>query len=336
YTRKGEVVLDPFCSGGTTGLQASLMGRISYSFDGSPLACLITRAKLMPVDIAEVTLRLQQINLSRPIPADAFKPAFQPFYDLDTFREILNLRSALKNRPDRVSRFIELLVLGLLHGPSAGYLSSYTLPRVALSPREQKLLNDKRGQYPEYRAVAPRILRKCASVLRDGLPSVLGRMEAYNRVGNADPRNLSMLSAGSVNLVISAPPLPAAEKLSRPLWLKLWFSGISPEAIDGCVTQFNSLNGWLDFMNQVLLELARVVIPSGRAVLDLREIVLSSGRVRLDELLVGMIREELSRFWQPEKLLLHKAPEATLKDAIGSRDQQKLARHHRILILRRK
>ena len=73
YTRKGQVVLDPFCGSGTTALEASLQGRVAYASDLSHLAHRITIGKLEPADITEVTLRLQRANLRRPINLDIYR-----------------------------------------------------------------------------------------------------------------------------------------------------------------------------------------------------------------------------------------------------------------------
>ncbi len=45
FSSEGELVIDPFCGGGTTSLEASRCGRHSFSSDLSPLATFLTSAK---------------------------------------------------------------------------------------------------------------------------------------------------------------------------------------------------------------------------------------------------------------------------------------------------
>jgi site-specific DNA-methyltransferase (cytosine-N4-specific) len=49
-TREGELVLDPYCGSGTTLLEAALSGRHAVGLDLNPLAVLIARTKVTPVD----------------------------------------------------------------------------------------------------------------------------------------------------------------------------------------------------------------------------------------------------------------------------------------------
>ena len=63
YSKKGDVVLDPFCGRGTTPLQANLLGRIAWFSDVNPLAFRMTRAKTMPVGLDEIVLRLNEVDL---------------------------------------------------------------------------------------------------------------------------------------------------------------------------------------------------------------------------------------------------------------------------------
>ena len=109
FSAPGEVVVDPFCAGGETLLEAALLGRIPRGSDVNPLALRIAAAKLHPVDITAVTLKLQQINLRVPIGSKIYSQYFSPFYEINTFREIFNLRKFLQSNFDPASRFMEML-----------------------------------------------------------------------------------------------------------------------------------------------------------------------------------------------------------------------------------
>src|SRR5215208_2909081 len=63
YSRRGDVVLDPFSGRGTTPLQACAEGRIGVGNDLNPLAYLLTAAKVEPATPAQAATRLAQLRL---------------------------------------------------------------------------------------------------------------------------------------------------------------------------------------------------------------------------------------------------------------------------------
>jgi DNA modification methylase len=306
YSEPGNVVLDPFCGVGTGLLEACLLGRIGVGSDINPLSVRIAAGKLFPADLTEVMLALQVLNLMRPINSDAYNNFFAPFYDINTFRELVNLRRFCLKRSDRVSRFIELVALGLLHGHSAGYFSVYTYPQAALTPENQSRLNSSRRQVPDYRSVVPRILKKTASIMRDGFPSVLRRMTQKSRIVLSDARNLSYLNTGCVDLVVTVPPLPHSKEFSSDLWLKLWFTGISAKTFVSDVFHNDSKQSWLGFMNEALLEMGRVVRPKGRAVIALSGSEKEAGSDDLEDSLVQHVGDELPFCWEVEGVFINK------------------------------
>src|SRR6476469_6835168 len=63
YSRRGDVVLDPFSGRGTTPLQACAEGRIGLGSDLNPFAHLLTAAKVEPATPAEARTRLAGLRL---------------------------------------------------------------------------------------------------------------------------------------------------------------------------------------------------------------------------------------------------------------------------------
>ena len=54
FSKKGNVVLDPFCGSGTTNVEARMHARNSYAIDVDPLALLLTKVKTTPLDIKKM------------------------------------------------------------------------------------------------------------------------------------------------------------------------------------------------------------------------------------------------------------------------------------------
>ena len=54
YTKKGDIVLDPFCGSGPTPIEAIKLGRKAVGTDLNPLAIRITQMTAIPVEITEI------------------------------------------------------------------------------------------------------------------------------------------------------------------------------------------------------------------------------------------------------------------------------------------
>ena len=322
YSAPGQVVFDPFCGSGTVCLESALLGRLPCGSDANPVAIATTEAKLQPADITEVTLKLQVVNLKRPLDLDHYNEYFSPFYDVNTFRELLNLRQYLGNEEDRISRHVKMLACGLLHGSSASYFSVATSANAAFSPREQAEYNQKRRQEPDYRAIIPRIIKKSATGLRDGIPSVLGRCSAKRKLAISDARNLSFMPAGSVDLILSAPPIPDATDVAANQWLENWFLGCSTQEVKQKLYCSTDIDDWLGFMNEVLMELSRIIRVTGKCAFVLNEVCAEQLQV--------MVNSDLSRFWEADSLIMNKTKQNVIKKSWT--DQK---RNH-FLVLRRK
>ncbi len=50
FSKPGDIVVDPFAGCGTTLVESKLLNRKSYGTDVNPVACLITKAKITPID----------------------------------------------------------------------------------------------------------------------------------------------------------------------------------------------------------------------------------------------------------------------------------------------
>ena len=341
YSKPGDIVLDPFAGNSDAALEGLLLGRRVVASDNNPLSMKLVRAKMRPADITEVTLKLQAANLRRPIEITSFQEFFAPFYDVNTFRELANLRRFLQQDRDRISLFVEFIALSLLHGHGAGFFSVYTFPQISLSPSEQLALNRKRGQEPDYRAVLPRILRKTASVLRDGLPSLMRRAAAESSCMQCDPRNLIEVPAASVDCVFTSPPLPEQHDYAAEMWLRCWFSGLSPQTLRDLYRETRETAGWLEYMNEFLMEMARVLKSGKRALIDLAEVRLKDraghlGDGDLDDLLVRMIEDNLGRYWDAEGAIEVEHKHPALKHCLKPRESSRANRKNVVLVLRRK
>ena len=283
FSDKGDVVLDPFSGRGTTALQANLLGRVAWACDVNPLAVQMTAAKLNPVGLHEIVLRLNELDFNRPVDLTGYQEKFSPFYHPDTYRELMNLRAFIKKYPDPVNHFIELLALSRLHGHSTGFFSVYSFPQISIPPESQALINKKRRQKPEYRAVAPRIIKKAAQALRDGFTSDFFEIAANDRIETSDARDMSWIPSKSVDLIVTSPPFLDKVDYLADNWLELWFAGIRAKNFADDLITCRSLDEWRSFIGKVLSEMLRVLKTNARAVVEVGEVESGKNLILLDE-----------------------------------------------------
>jgi hypothetical protein len=298
FSKKGSLVLDPFCSTGIVGVEAAVAGRGFVGCEQEHSLVKLARARLSPADIAEVALRLQFIPVKRPVDLKSYTGPFPHFFDSDTFRELMNVKSALRSSTDESSEFISFIMASILHGHTSAYLSAYTSPSEGLSPDAQAALNRKRGEVPSYRHVSARVLKKAAALLQDGVPSALaGSSKLQREVFFSDPASMDRVQTGSVELALVAPHQPGLIEHGLQSWLRTWWLGVDmPEKRQGP----RDVSEWSDQTNEVLVEMARVVQPGGRAVVRVGQGRLGSRTVQYRAAVESLVGECLQRFWRIE------------------------------------
>jgi DNA modification methylase len=62
YTREGDFIVDPFGGCGTTLVESKVMGRSSMAVDINPVAVLITKAKITPIDPIKIEAEFARIQ----------------------------------------------------------------------------------------------------------------------------------------------------------------------------------------------------------------------------------------------------------------------------------
>lgn len=313
YADSDGLILDPFCGSGVVPFEAALRGLNVRAFDPHPLCVAVSRAKVSPVELAEVAVALQRYGLRKPINLAKYSESFKPFFHVETFRELLNLQQAVYADSDtRVARFIFAVALDLLHGPNPSFFSVRTAYRGSVSVDEQCRWNAQRCVEPEFRALAPRILKRTAGLLRDTFSRPLnsGRFSdgGWDRINsdrnisvNSDPRNLSQVRSDSVSLILTAPPVPGGNDLNSQdfnaqQWLRRWFADAP------VVKRGPSSESWECYMNELLVEFARVMKRGSKAILCFD----GSGRWRTspEEQVTDLVEEQLGRFWRVEGVLV--------------------------------
>ncbi len=116
FTREGDTVIDPFCGGGTSLVEAIALGRRAAGFDISSLAVFLARAKTSPLSIhdkkeimdwSRVIESVKQIGASMTVTATAEAAHYHrhlPEGPKEFFETVIGLSRFLKNQRQQIGR----------------------------------------------------------------------------------------------------------------------------------------------------------------------------------------------------------------------------------------
>ncbi len=331
YSKVGEIVLDPFCGFGTIPLETNLKKRISYASDINKLFLKITKAKLNPITFSNLAMVLQSIDTKRLVKLGNYEKYFAPFFDIDTYKEILSIKEYIAKNKDNVSCYIEFLLASILHGPNSTFCSTPTYQEFSITPKEQHQINVNKRISPEYRPVISRLLRKASFNEQDLFPSFLEDLQDQNKIYLTDARNLNYIAFPSIDLILTEPPLFFDKCKKIDYWLKNWFCDVDDLRTED--TEVFDLNSWLDFMNEALMEFVRILKPTKRIVLILRDFDKHNKNL-LHKALVELVNKNLSRYLLPEKCLIEERKAHS--DALNLEKQQLREKlQYKYLVLKR-
>ncbi|MEO7934444.1 MAG: DNA methyltransferase [Chthoniobacterales bacterium] len=283
-TQPGELVYDPFLGRGTTVLEAALLGRRAAGNDVNPLSRILAEPRLRPPSLEAIRERLAAVDWSAQSEEEPGTEDLLVFYHPGTLQELMALRIHLQKRVelqsnDAVDDWIRMVATNRLTGHSAGFFSIYTLPpNQAVSAARQRKINANRSQTPPRRDVAAIILKKSASLLRNG--GVPERTSGRFFTGSAMAQ--SPLEVGSVSLVVTSPPFLNMVDYAGDNWLRCWFNGIDPGQL--ALTQSRLKVDWSAEMTLCFRELARVVRPGGAIAFEVGEI--DRSRIQMEDLVI--------------------------------------------------
>jgi tRNA G10 N-methylase Trm11 len=228
FVPHGGSLLDPFAGVGTIPFEAALSGRNSFSIDLSPAAFTVAAAKVKLSHATETGAILGSLarwtESYTPTKAEfdeasefGMNGKIADFYNGQTLREVLALRRYFLELVDVTpsSQLVRAACLHLLHGNRPYAFSRRSHPLTPYAPTGDA----------EYRPVMPRIRQKIERSLSEPLPASFVAGEAFQQDCTAWwPSEVQNLDA-----VITSPPFFDSTRFHVQNWLRLWFTGWSPE-----------------------------------------------------------------------------------------------------------
>lgn len=189
FTKKGDLILDPFCGIGTIPLEADLLHRYSIGIDLNHYAYICAKAKFdrKPFKnrlewINKVELNTQSVNL------DKIDPYALQFYDENTLKEIIAIRDEMIKDNQY---FLLSCLLAISHGHRPQHLSAvtgYIIPY------------PKKGSVPEYKNVKVKLIQKAKRMYKDPI-----HMNPKVEIIEGDIKKVDFRGR-QVDCIISSPP----------------------------------------------------------------------------------------------------------------------------------
>ena len=312
YSRRGDVVLDPFSGRGTTALQACAEGRIGVGNDLNPFAHLLTAAKLEPATPAQArtrlaTLRLAWASASEPwlalaghvtrAPIEALVPragsqraatdgtetvppevavAFHP----RTLAQLLLVRSTL-DLAEPADRFLAAALTGILHGKSASYLSEIMPNTFSMAPRYVRDFAARTAFASPERDVFDCLERKLNRLFKQAAPAAEGVAllgDARDVAGRARAALRARGLPDRARLVVASPPYLRVVKYGYYNWLRTWLLGFDAREIDATLDDAHHREPYLAFLRDVLANLRPALTDDAVIVLVVGDVESDRGR----------------------------------------------------------
>ena len=314
YSRRGDVVLDPFSGRGTTPLQACVEGRIGVGNDLNPFAHLLTASKVEPASAGDARTRLTALRLawaadgaawlslaeratagpgapgvlvpaagsglradrgSETVPAEV-AVAFHP----RTLAQLLLVRTSL-DLANPTDRFLAAALTGILHGKSASYLSEIMPNTFSMAPRYVRDFAARTAFRSPDRDVFACLELKLGRLHRQPLPPTAGIAllgDARDVAGRARDALRGRGLPDRARLVVTSPPYLRVVKYGYYNWLRTWFLGFDAHAIDATLDDAHHREPYLLFLRDVLAGLRPILTDDAVVVLVIGDVEYDRGR----------------------------------------------------------
>ncbi len=314
YSRRGDVVLDPFSGRGTTPLQAGAEGRIGVGNDLNPFAHLLTASKVDPAAPAEARTRLAALRLawaadsqpwlalagrviddpsgasslvpeagsgSRPAAGTERVPAeVVVCFHRRTLAQLLLVRTMLDlTRP--TDRFLAAALTGILHGKSGSYLSEIMPNTFSMAPRYVRDFAARTAFNAPDRDVFDCLERKLSRLYRQAAPQTSG-LALLGDARDAGLRTRVALRERGLpdraRLVVTSPPYLRVVKYGYYNWLRTWLLGFDAREIDASLDDAHHREPYLVFLRDVLAGLRTALTDDAVVVLVIGDVEFDRGR----------------------------------------------------------
>ncbi len=271
FTEPGDIVLDPFSGRGTAPLEACVSGRVGIGIDLSPLAHILTAAKVDPPSLNSALKRIDELRAGyKRSNVDDVPDDIRMLFDGRlTLPQIVYLRNELSHGK-RVDRFLLASLAGILHGGyndamnDSSYLSISMPNTFSMAPNYIRRYVRKNHLHKLPLDVFEKLTTKVQRLFKNGMPSTRGYAYRANARNFASLKNPAFKDS-SVKLIITSPPYLKVVNYGTYNWIRLWLLGESIERTNKelLLDDKHGINNYENFLGDVLKQCERVLRPDG-------------------------------------------------------------------------
>ncbi|UCG04484.1 MAG: hypothetical protein JSW11_10975 [Candidatus Heimdallarchaeota archaeon] len=321
FSKKGDLVLDPFMGVGTVSLEADFLQRRAVGIDLNIYGYMVAKGKFerKPCDYyLNYLTNIEHIDVSK-IDITDIPTWIQAYFHHETLKEIVYLNRKLSEENEW---FLLGCLMGVLHGNRPGYLSVWTGCIIPMTPRSATHPNYRPDKdKPEYRAVIPRMAAKIMRMYSTGFP-----LETNAKVLLGDARHLE-LADNSIDVVICSPPYYNTLDYVGQNRVRLYFCGLNKEKQDNLRQELiQDSKNYLEDMVKVGKELKRVLKDESLIIFVLGDVHRAKYSINTAKEVSNVFQEELGF-----KELITVNDEIPLNKVVS---QSKRKKFDRILVLK--
>jgi DNA modification methylase len=303
FTKKGDIVFDPFSGRGTTALEARILNRKSIATDLNPIALALSEAKNNSLTKDEIFMRIDELEKKYDDSLYQQEANAQPvevhlIFHPRTLAELCYLRRKLLKSERPVDKYLIGITLGVLHGGerangTSGYASIDMPNTFSMSPdyvrkfvQTNQLNRFYRNLFGLLREKTERLYKKHAGLKQSGI------------VVRANAKHLSEVEAlkpfhKKVSLILTSPPYLGIVNYAKQNWIRGWFLHNDPIKISAELDDDLTLEEWVQFSKAVALQLKTFLKKDGVAVFIIGDVAKSrTSVIPLAREFARMIRDQ--------------------------------------------
>lgn len=258
-------ILDPFCGGGTTLLEAGSLGYSTIGVDLNPLAVILAKAKTKVPPIGDLKWRLNELarDFEPEVDVVDVSAKVSQIFHHKTLQQLVFLKRRLDlTRADDV--FLMGSLLGILHGKSrkggtSAYLSIDMPNTFSMAPNYVREFVEKNGLKKPPADVFGKLRDRIEWLLRDGAPYLQGTHQVFQGDGAQIDRVLRERGIRHVGGIVTSPPYLGVLRYGTFNWIRLWLLNEDAFAVDSALDTTDSLDRYISFIASFLQSASRVL-----------------------------------------------------------------------------
>ncbi|MEY2484187.1 MAG: hypothetical protein QOK24_2715 [Verrucomicrobiota bacterium] len=231
FTKKDELVLDPFCGRGTVPFAAAALGRCTLGIEIFPVGWVYAAAKCAPANRVDVQARLEAIAKLKPKHierSEFFRMAYCP----TVLRFLCVAREQLDWRHDEVDRTLMAFIMVVLHDRLKAGLSNQLRQTKAVYPDYAiRWWTANRMTVPPELDPVQTMKAKITWRYAKGKPTFAGARSVL--LGDCTALLAQSTEPKSVKLLLTSPPYFEVTNYYIDQWLRNWMLGGPPRPCSG-------------------------------------------------------------------------------------------------------